>query len=404
MRQKTPPAGPGITYEDLYAEHAERVLSLLWLFGVAAYDREDAAQEVWADVHRSLPRFDERKGSARAWIAGIAHNAWREWRRTRQRRPELSTRTDKELISTQTAETHLLEAQRREALWSYFERALPNEDQRTAFLLHVIHELTIEEVAETTGAQPCTVRWRIAMARRRLKEQLTEEERRKLLAILPVMSADAFIHALRETKFPDSEIAHVWDRVTARIEAEGGSINAPVGTPDAAPSPLSPRGYTFTGRGLASALAGVFLLGAVSGAVAHALLSSRDEAKTAMIEAEIKSAPQPTTEAPPRPIPMQSAAPSVTTSPAPSAASWESEAGLLDRARAAEPVEALALADRHARRFPASRRAAAREEIAIRALVQLGRHAEAEERATRLLQWAPSKRPAMETVLGRSLL
>ena len=101
---------------------------------------------------------------------------------------------------------------------------------------------------------------------------------------------------------------------------------------------------------------------------------------------------------------MESAAPSLTSSPAPSSGAWESEAGLLDRARTAEPAEALALADRHARRFPTSNRAAAREEIAIRALVQLGRRAEAEERAARLLQWAPSKGPAMENLFGRSLL
>ena len=404
MRQKHPPAGPATTFEDLYAEHAERVLSLLWLFGVAEDERQDASQEVWTDVHRSLPLFDPRKGSARAWIAGIARNAARDWRRTRKRRPEHSTHTDKEPSTTHTAEAEVMEAQRREALWSYYERALPNEEQRDAFLLHVIQEMTIEEVAETTGAQPCTVRWRIAMARRRLKEEMTEEERRKLLAILPVMSVDAFVHALRDTKFPDREIAQVWDRVTARIEAEGGSIHDPLGTPEAAPSPAAPKGYTFTGPSLASAFAGVFLLGVVSGVAAHALFSSSSKGKMTTIEAEIQPAPWPTTEAPPKPIPMESAAPSMTSSPAPSSGAWESEAGLLDRARTAEPAEALALADRHARRFPTSHRAAAREEIAIRALVQLGRHAEAEERAARLLQWAPAKRPAMETLFGRSFL
>ncbi len=297
----------------------------------------------------------------------------------------------------------MMEAQRREALWSYFERALPNEDQRKAFLLHVVHELTIEEVAETTGAQPCTVRWRITMARRRLNAEMTEEERRKLLAIVPVLSVDALVHALRDTKFPEGESARVWDRVTARIEAEGGSIHDPLGTPDAAPSPAAPKGYTFTGPRLASVFAGVFLVGAVSGAVVHAMLASPRQATVTTIEAELSPAPWPTTQAPPKPIPMDTAPPKVTSSPAPAVSSWESEAWLLDRARTAEPAEALALADRHARRFPTSNRAAAREEIAIRALVQLGRRAEAEERAATLLQWAPAKRPAMETLLGRSL-
>lgn len=65
MRESNPPAGPA-TFEDLYAEHAARVRSFLWLFGVAEADREDVAQEVWIDVHRSLPLFDPSRGTARA--------------------------------------------------------------------------------------------------------------------------------------------------------------------------------------------------------------------------------------------------------------------------------------------------------------------------------------------------
>src|SRR5258706_10854208 len=95
------------------------------------------------------------------------------------------------------------EAQRCAALWSYFERAIPNEEQREAWMLHVAEEMTIEEVAHATSTKPSTVRWRIAMARSRLKEEMTEEERRRLAAILPVLSEDALARALRETKFSD---------------------------------------------------------------------------------------------------------------------------------------------------------------------------------------------------------
>lgn len=399
MRQRN--AEPA-TFEDLYAEHAPRVLSLLWLFGVKDSEREDVAQEVWTDVHRTLPIFDAGKAAARAWIAGIARNAARDWHRKRRRRPEFSTPADSEPITFHTAETEAAEAQRRAALWSYYERALPNEDQREAFLLHVVHGLTVEEVAKETGAKPVTVKWRIMMARRRLTEEMTEEERRKLAAILPVMSVDAFVKALQKTTFSDEEIARVWDRVTARIEAEGGSIHDPLGTPATAPSPAAPKVYTFTGPGLASAFAGTFLLGAVSGALAHALYSSPSRASMTAIDAEIL-APLPTTEPRPEPTPSASvsAAPSVTSSTA--ASPWQSEGWILDRAGAAEPAEALRLAERHALLFPRSVHAAHREELAITALVQLGRRAEAEERAARLVRWAPKKRLALEALLGRSV-
>lgn len=405
QRQNHPPAGPA-TFEDLYAEHAERVLSLLWLFGVAEADRQDVAQEVWADVHRLLPIFDPSRGSARAWIAAITRSASRDWKRTRQRRPELSARTNREPIAPRTAEMDAEDAERRAALWAYFERAIPSEDQREAYVLHVVHELTIAEVAEATGAQPCTVKWRIAMARRKLKEEMTEEERRKLAAILPVLSVDAFVRALRETRFSEDEIARVWDRVSERIEAEGGSVHDPLGTPATAPSPPVPAGYTFTGPGLASALAGVFLLGALSGAAAHALFSSPSKASLTTIDAEVPVPPIQTATPAPEPTAtasaVPSAAPSVRSSTA--AAPPAPEALILERARKAAPAEVLTLAEQHARNFPSSSRAADREEIAIYALLQLGRRAEAEERAAKLVRWAPKKRPAMESLFGRSLL
>lgn len=405
MRQINPPAAP-VTFEDLYAEQADRVLTLAWLFGVAEPDREDVAQEVWARVHRSLSTFDPRKGSARGWIAGIVRNAARDWKRRRRRRPELGTHADQEPIAPHTAETEAADAQRRAALWSYYERAIPNEDQREAFLLHVIQELTIEEVAEATGALPCTVRWRIAMARRRLREEMTEEERRKLLAILPVLNEDTFVQALRDTKFSEGESARVWERVKARIEAEGGNVHEPLGAPRTTPAAPVPRGYTLTGRQLTSALGGAFLVGALSGATAfHALQPQDQRPSLTTIDAEIPPAPIQTIEPPPEPTPTPttSAAPSVNSSPAspPASATWE--AWLLERARRADPQEALSLTEQHARSFPDSTRAAAREEIAIYALLSLGRRTEAEDRAAKLLRWAPKKRPAMEALLGRSL-
>ena len=242
------------------------------------------------------------------------------------------------------------------------------------------------------------------MAQRRLKEEMTEEERRKLAAILPVMSVDAFVRALRETKSPEDSIARVWERVSERIEAEGGSVHDPLGTPATAPSPPAPKGYTFTGPGLASAFAGVFLLGALSGAVAHALLSSPSKVSMATIDAEIPLAPiltaSPTSE--PTATATASIVPSVSSSTV--AVPPTSEALLLERARKAEPAEALALAEQHAWSFPKSSRAADREEIAIYALLQLNRRVEAEARAAKLVRWAPKMRPAMEGLFGRSLL
>lgn len=250
------------------------------------------------------------------------------------------------------------------------------------------------------------------MARRKVKEALTEEERSKLLAIVPVISVDAVIQAMRETKFPEDEGARVWERVKAQIEAEGGSIHDRLGPPPTTPS-APPKGYTFTGPRLAGAALAVFLLGAVSGgaAVYSLLFPPARVSMAARIEAEISPAPaevpEPTTEATAAPAPPATTEPTTMESAAP-AVSVSSGSGvesmLLERARTAPASEALALTERHARTFPQSARAMTREEIAIRALLSLGRRSEAEARAARLVKWAPTQRPAMEALLGRSLL
>lgn len=415
MSQGEPPAGP-VSFEDLYAEHGPRVQRLLVRLGLLDADREDVAQEVWTIVHRSLPSYDARKGTARAWIAGIARNAARAYLRKQERRPEDVTPEDQEPpeLHVDGPDMGIAEARQRAALWAFVQRSIPNEDQREALLLHEIEGLTVEEVATITGARVWTAQWRIRMARSKLKaaqEKLTEEEREKLRAVvLPLGGVDGILRALRDAPVSDEEVARVWDRVTARIEAEGGSIHDRLGTPETAPNPAPPKGYTITGPRLASAAAAVFLLGALSGAAGHALLTRPVRAEMNPIEAEIAPAPLSPVAPAPEPIASTSAVPSTSAAPSSSIASpaWEPERAILERARTAlvkgAPQQALDQANKHARLFPQSSAAATREEIAIRALVQLGRRAEAEERAAKLVQWAPQRRPAMEAMLGRSFL
>lgn len=90
--------------------------------------------------------------------------------------------------------------------------------------------------------------------------------------------------------------------------------------------------------------------------------------------------------------------------PAPSA---ESEIALLQAAQAAlrgNPTSALALADRHATRFPTGALAQEREVIAIEALVALNRREEASERGSRFARDFPDSahRPRIDALLRGS--
>jgi hypothetical protein len=252
------------------------------------------------------------------------------------------------------------------------------------------------------------------MARINLKKAakaLTEEERETLrTVILPLGGVDGILRALRDTQPPvsEDELARVWDRVVERIEADGGSIHDKLGTAAPELTASLPAQYTFTGRQLAGTLTAVFLLGGVAGGALHASWPARQPPSVATIETEIRPAPVPSGSPLPEPQPTAttSAPPNVTPriAPRPAIAAWESEAWVLDHARRAEPTEALQFVEQHAQRFPRSLYAAEREEIAIRALLKLGERTAAEDRASMLLRWAPEMRPALEALLGRSLL
>lgn len=81
------------------------------------------------------------------------------------------------------------------------------------------------------------------------------------------------------------------------------------------------------------------------------------------------------------------------------------EFALIQRAQAAlpsDPALALAIADEHARAFPAGELTQEREVVAVEALSRLGRRAEAKRRASALLERFPSTpyEPRLERALG----
>jgi hypothetical protein len=95
----------------------------------------------------------------------------------------------------------------------------------------------------------------------------------------------------------------------------------------------------------------------------------------------------------PRAAPMLRAAPPIVVPSATSTADRvDAELSLVERARdalASDPATALALADRHASEFPQGQLIEEREVIAIEALMKLGRTAEAQSRALRVLSEHP---------------
>jgi hypothetical protein len=180
----------------------------------------------------------------------------------------------------------------------------------------------------------------------------------------------------------DAELA----RLSARL---GPLLDAPIAPSPAAASPASSAGMTAAAKvGLAS-----LALVVVGGGAWLFSSSSNQPAPAPRITQpsvplrEVSPAPLVIEE----PVPTASAAPAeLAPSPAPTAPAKPivtppiSEAELLEQARSAlksDPARALARANEHARRFPRGALVQEREVIAIKALRQLGRAADADKRA-----------------------
>lgn len=404
------PPRPLVTFEDVYAEHAERVLRLVLLLGVPFREHEDVAQEVWIAVFRNLD--DVEPGKVPAWVAAIVRYRVHTWRDTRQRRSELSTPLDPsdaaELTDSRTPESELDGQRRQEAAQRFLAQAIPDEGRREALLFYEVLGLTYQQIAENQGVSLYTVQWRLTLARRELKKAMakaSDKDREKLGAAVVFTSVDEVLEALR-TKRPEDEVVRVWERVQKRIALEGGTPGERNVADSAPPADLPPRPFvTLTGPEAAITGGGLFGVGAITGAAVVLALLSRPPRDLPSLVGERYTAPAPTAEQ--APMSPASAAPSATSSAAAVTGSAELADALLVRVSTAlvsgAPAEALRLLDEHARRFPGTK-AAKREDFTIQALLQLGKRAEAEERAEKLVKWAPAYRAEMEALFSRRFL
>lgn len=220
----------------------------------------------------------------------------------------------------------------------------------------------------------------LLQAVRGMREDLPDAARMQQLErrLAPVMS-------------PDAVSVRWWQRRELHVLAGAAVVAASVFT--VAHRPVD---------GSAASLSGVSSHAASDERVAPSpvAVTSMDTSETASVVPVVSIDALPSA-ALPRPRPAAEASsrraeePGATASERPKAPPAEAgdELALLERARtalASEPARTLALADEHVRRFQRPALAQERERLAIEALVRLGRHGEAEERARRFEETYPS--------------
>ena len=163
---------PAITFETIYRQHHDFVWALIRRLGVPAAAVDDVVQDVFLVVNRKLKDYADRE-RPRAWLVAIARRVAADHRRT-ERRARDRLRGVRPPPPTTTPEQ---QAQQREAahIVAVFLDTL-DEDQRMAFYLMDVQQMTAPEVAEALGVNVNTVYSRVRLARRKFEHMAKQRQ------------------------------------------------------------------------------------------------------------------------------------------------------------------------------------------------------------------------------------
>ena len=166
--------GDRTAFEELYRRHVQLVYARLTRLIGFSPDREDLVQQVFWSFHLALPRY-RGDASVAAFLHGIvvhiAYEALRKRRRAMGTSKELEL--DQLVAPDATPEARARQREQLARVFVLLERLKPKK--RIAFVLHVVEELPLTEVAVLTRSQPRAVGQRVAYARRELLQMLQRE-------------------------------------------------------------------------------------------------------------------------------------------------------------------------------------------------------------------------------------
>lgn len=161
-------------FEAIYATHFKQVWGALRRLGVREADVADVTQKVFITAYRKLDSFEGR-AHIRTWLLGICERTASDYRRSAPVRREVATDVATlELTAPEHTDVvaELGSKQRLQVAEAILDK-LP-EEQRAAFVLFELEELSGPEIAAILDISVGTVRSRLRLAR----ETFTREVQR----------------------------------------------------------------------------------------------------------------------------------------------------------------------------------------------------------------------------------
>lgn len=169
-------AGEEGAFADLFHQYKNLVYRNAYLLLGDAQAAEDALQEVFVKVYRSLDTFDPEKGAFTTWLQRITINYCLNVRRKRPA-SSLETLASKLSLSAATPQSLLPEElvisqEQVETLWQAVQHlSLP---LRVVVILRYYQELPYQEIAQVLNIPLGTVKWRLHEALKVLRQELAE--------------------------------------------------------------------------------------------------------------------------------------------------------------------------------------------------------------------------------------
>jgi RNA polymerase sigma-70 factor (ECF subfamily) len=166
--------GDRAAFTELFRQHRSIVAAIVYRMIGATPDLEDVVQEVFLQVHRSLPDF---RGQSKfsTWLHRVAVNVVLMQRRRAKSRPSFAS----EEAGRNEADEGLLPDQdlARQRRIDAFHRLLDqlSEKKRTVFVLHEIEGMSPAEIAKIVDCPVLTVRTRLFYARKEITDLMRNE-------------------------------------------------------------------------------------------------------------------------------------------------------------------------------------------------------------------------------------
>lgn len=166
--------GDARAFTELVDRHAAACLRFATRMLGDRCEAEDVAQETFLRAFKALGSYDERL-PFRTWLFSILINRCRTAMSQRMRR-ERRVVFDSEALERLSVETAVEAAQESIELREELNRAIASLslEQREAFLLRHIEELSYEEIMAATGVGMSALKMRVKRACERLQQMLTE--------------------------------------------------------------------------------------------------------------------------------------------------------------------------------------------------------------------------------------